>query len=219
MSKKIKVFMVSQPYYAKPLDSEKFVVTDDYDQADILFFTGGEDVSPELYNTEKHYSTYNNLNRDMRELNLFNNAVNDNKMIIGVCRGSQFITVASGGKLVQDCDNHAMAGHHNMMTKDNETISVTSTHHQMMHPFNMDKDKYEILAYAFPSRTSYKYLDEKTMADKTLLEPEVVWYPETGALGIQGHPEMPNASQDFINYFNKIILEKYKLWKNTLKND
>lgn len=54
--------------------------------ADIVLFTGGEDVDPSLYGCEKHPSTYSNLNRDLYEKRIFEQ-VADNQLVIGVCRG------------------------------------------------------------------------------------------------------------------------------------
>ncbi len=54
--------------------------------ADIVLFTGGEDVDPSLYGCEKHSSTYSNLSRDLYEKEIFEQ-VADNQLVIGVCRG------------------------------------------------------------------------------------------------------------------------------------
>ena len=45
-----------------------FEVTKDFEIADLVCFTGGEDVDPSLYKSEKHYSTYSNIHRDNYEL-------------------------------------------------------------------------------------------------------------------------------------------------------
>ena len=64
--KLIKVYVVgSSTYYASFLQGIKLV--DDIGDADIVLFTGGEDVTPSFYGREKHRSTYCNIDRDIRE--------------------------------------------------------------------------------------------------------------------------------------------------------
>ena len=54
--------------------------------ADIILFTGGEDVTPKLYGCKKHPTTWNNEFRDIQELTIFEDARED-QLIVGVCRG------------------------------------------------------------------------------------------------------------------------------------
>lgn len=55
-------------------------------QAQIVLFTGGEDVDPSFYGCEKHERTWSNPIRDKEEIEIFNK-VRDNQLVIGVCRG------------------------------------------------------------------------------------------------------------------------------------
>lgn len=55
-------------------------------QAQIVLFTGGEDVDPSFYGCEKHERTWSNPMRDKEEIEIFNK-VRDNQLVIGVCRG------------------------------------------------------------------------------------------------------------------------------------
>lgn len=64
---------------------ENCEIVDHPEKADILFFTGGEDVTPELYGEKVGSYTYSNLKRDVFELNIFDKYINKHK--IGVCRG------------------------------------------------------------------------------------------------------------------------------------
>ena len=83
-----------------------------YDEADLLQYTGGEDVSPSLYGRTKHPRSYINRERDMRERIIFLRALKDGKPQAGICRGGQFLNVMCGGSLWQDVNNHAIAGKH-----------------------------------------------------------------------------------------------------------
>ena len=55
-------------------------------EANIVFFTGGEDVTPSFYGCKKHPTTYCYPNRDAYEKEIFDQ-VSVNQLVIGVCRG------------------------------------------------------------------------------------------------------------------------------------
>jgi len=71
---------------------------------DGLCITGGEDLSPSLYDQEKDPSTtvYADSAFDESDLLLFHAFEKVNKPILGICRGIQLINVACGGDLIQD---------------------------------------------------------------------------------------------------------------------
>ena len=104
----------------------------------------------------------------------------------------------NGGILVQDISNHALFKTHpivNLLT--NKIYEITSTHHQMQYPFNLNDDDYEILYTSYANSSSY-YDGDKIDADKICnMEPEIVLYHKENlpkCLAIQGHPEMiPNS--------------------------
>ncbi len=70
---------------------------------DGLLFPGGVDVDPKHYNERPniHMGRVNPALDDM-ELNLCRKALAMDMPMLGICRGSQLITVAAGGTLVQD---------------------------------------------------------------------------------------------------------------------
>jgi putative glutamine amidotransferase len=101
---------------------------EDVKWSDVVIFTGGEDVTPELRGEENTASS-NNLRRDAVECFTFLLAQQLNKKILGVCRGHQFINTMLQGKLTQDISPQHF-GHH---TLDNDTLlfgKVNSHHHQ-----------------------------------------------------------------------------------------
>jgi putative glutamine amidotransferase len=70
----------------------------------IFFPGGGSDVNPALYgedNTSSYVDTYS-IERDLHEFEIYKEAMNLNKKIVGACRGLQLISVLNGIKLVQD---------------------------------------------------------------------------------------------------------------------
>jgi putative glutamine amidotransferase len=73
------------------------------DGVDGLVLTGGEDVDPAWYNTERSpLLNPPSRERDLFELALFAAARERELPILGICRGIQLINVALGGTLHQD---------------------------------------------------------------------------------------------------------------------
>ena len=70
---------------------------------DGLLVTGGEDVNPMVYNENYHFLQGNScLERDMFDISVIRKCIQNNKPILGICRGIQVINVALGGTLYQD---------------------------------------------------------------------------------------------------------------------
>lgn len=171
----------------------EYCTTEIFKDADLYCFTGGADVSPDLYGAEAHPTTGTNRERDMRESVDFHFIKALGKPMVGICRGSQFLCVMNGGSLYQDVDNHAIWGTHpcNYYADGGgmATHEVTSTHHQMQNPFT-SKNRFEVWGMA--DRCTYR--DSEKVA-RVRLKPtdhpdvEIVYWPETKSLGFQGHPE------------------------------
>lgn len=182
-------------------------VVPDMMEADYWQFTGGEDVSPILYG-QNNVASGNNFRRDVVEVAIFRAGVKEKKNLLGVCRGSQFLTVMSGHSLWQDVDNHAIGGTHKaVMLSDNSEWDVTSTHHQMM---NLNgATPYELLMVA--GRSSYKH-DAYGHYEQDLVDAkrdvESVYFPITKCLAFQPHPEFTEKGHSCQNaYFN--LIDKY----------
>ena len=73
------------------------------DGCDGFLFTGGQDVSPELYG-EKPCVTCGEIcaKRDTFEQRLFTQVLEQDKPMLGICRGIQFFNACLGGTLYQD---------------------------------------------------------------------------------------------------------------------
>ncbi len=82
-----------------------------------VLLTGGHDVCPERY----HEQPLSNLvsvcaDRDAMELQLLHLALQQDKPILGICRGIQFINAALGGTLYQDLPTqHPSSTEHHMV--------------------------------------------------------------------------------------------------------
>ncbi len=70
---------------------------------DGLMLTGGADVDPGLYGSEKNAACQPpNQTRDRRETEALASALDRGLPVLGICRGFQFINVHLGGALTQD---------------------------------------------------------------------------------------------------------------------
>lgn len=99
----------------------------------------------------------------------------------------------NGGLLVQHCQGHAI-GYSHSITDGSVEYQITSTHHQMQYPYNLDPSDYCVL-FKSTSRMSNVYegdgLCYGTIEENG--EPEIVYYHKKGlpvCLAVQGHPEM-----------------------------
>ena len=87
-----------------------FPFTDDEEEisrlmelCDGFLFTGGQDVSPEIYG-EKPLDGLKDFcsRKDVMERIVLSKAIAQDKPVLGICRGIQFINAALGGTLYQD---------------------------------------------------------------------------------------------------------------------
>lgn len=86
-----------------PLVDEESVLRKFYDLCSGLLLTGGNDVDPTSYNAESSGRVKSTSpRRDKQELKMLKWAIDDDKPVLGICRGMQLINVAMGGDLYQD---------------------------------------------------------------------------------------------------------------------
>lgn len=178
---------------------------EDFDKIDALVIWGGADISPSIYGEPVHPrcgATEELSLGDKIEQAAVNAAIARKIPIIGVCRGAQLVCAMAGGKLVQDVGGHG--GDHKITTKDGRSIVTSSVHHQMMYPFQMDKDAYDLIAWADHPRNTREYAG---VTEVPPVEPEIVYFPKIKALGIQGHPEFMNRNDEFVTYCNQLVRE------------
>ena len=93
------------------LGAEGFVSLSEEDlkKADGLILPGSfQDMNPKLWGAEDlHCSNDVNDELDRIQWNLLEQAVEDKKPVLGICRGMQFINVFFGGTLIQDLPDAA----------------------------------------------------------------------------------------------------------------
>jgi len=179
---------------------------------DLVLFTGGEDVNPAQYNENVGKHTHINEIRDQKEMDTFY-TFRENSFLLGICRGSQLLTVLSGGKLIQHVEGHGRD--HSMVVKGSLKYNITSSHHQMLYPFDLNEKDYELIAYSeyFQSKTYLNGNNEEIELPRNFLEPEIIHYKKTNSLCIQGHPEWNHCekrtSSMCLNLIDK-YLEEFK---------
>jgi len=165
---------------------------------DLVCFTGGTDVSPTYYGQGLHPRSQSpDIARDTLEKDVFLYCEGQGIPMVGVCRGAQFLCVGNNGALVQHISNHAINGRHDIIT-DQGTFNVSSSHHQMM---DLSGTKHTLIGYAnelsefyegaTKDNTAFRFKREVMPKDASgsVIEPEIVFFPETLSLCHQPHPE------------------------------
>jgi gamma-glutamyl-gamma-aminobutyrate hydrolase PuuD len=182
-----------------------------FDDVDAIVIWGGTDISSSYYKEKPHSMNQNRVGqpsqRDINEWKAMKYAYSHDIPIIGVCRGAQFLCVFSGGTLVQHVTGHVGCDH-DVVTSEGEIMETSSCHHQMMFPYNLHN--YELLAWSNEGRsTVYQGEgDVEIEAMKHRAEAEVVYFPQTKGLAIQGHPEWMKADAPFVKWCNRMVVDK-----------
>jgi len=97
-----------------PLGLPEELVNELLDRLDGVLFTGGGDISPEMYGHPDHPSIDGiDPDRDKVELKIIAHAIQKGLPLMGICRGLQIINVALGGDLYADIlEQHSQALKH-----------------------------------------------------------------------------------------------------------
>jgi putative glutamine amidotransferase len=172
----------------------------------LVQFTGGEDVSPELYGDTSpiNYCMSGPGLRDKEETRIFNIATKHNIPMVGICRGIQFLNVMCGGKLIHHLDGH-VSNQHKVGTSCSSAVFdsfvTNSLHHQMcIPPYNG-----HILSWSI-EKQSTRYVGDKD-EDMDWVGPEVegIFIPRHHVLGVQWHPEMMLSNSKGYTYYLMLV--------------
>jgi len=125
-----------------------------YALCDGLLLPGGDDVTPQRYGEtpREGCNVHADAELDGGELELLQRALDDDKPVLGICRGLQVLNVALGGSLWQDLsqvpgaahprsDDYAELPHEMRLEPDSllhdmlrgDSVAVNSLHHQAVH--------------------------------------------------------------------------------------
>jgi len=182
--------------------------------ADVVVMPGGGDWNPALYNevpdgTRSWYEPSDRI--QMAEIS---EAIDRKKVVFGICRGLQGVTIANGGKLVQHIQHPSS---HPVKLINNKYIPTNSCHHQMCNPFMLPEEDYRVLGWT--EGLSNVYLPENSALPKdengNVIEPEIIWYPKTRCVGWQSHPEWMESKSQSVRLANEVISQL--LLRNTIE--
>jgi len=191
--------------------------------ADVLVFTGGQDINPALYGQPKHSLTSFNSDRDNYEVAMF--AMGLDKLKVGICRGAQLLNALSGGSMIQHVQGHKKPHALKLIHEKGAIMEgVPSTHHQMMLP-SPHRETRSILATAYRNgsltltspvekevpgkmlREKWKFFQKYQTDDFNpfSMDAEIIYYNSTNSLCIQSHPEKFQCPLPFRAYCNNLI--------------
>lgn len=179
------------------------------EDADVLVFNGGADIATEIYGEAPVFRgiPQRKSHRDKTEIALYDEFVGS-KFMFGICRGAQLLNCLNGGTLWQHVNNHGR-DHEMIDLTTKEVMMITSTHHQMMRPTHLG----QIIGVSNVNNS--REAEEGHMFRKPASDisegqdVEVVWYPNTRCLCIQGHPEYVPGSR-FADWSFNLMQKKYE---------
>jgi len=175
------------------------------EDASMVVFTGGSDISPRLYGQKLHRTTTPWEERDKLEVDAFHVARSLGIPMFGICRGAQLLCALNGGKLWQNVSHHGV----NHMIYDaglDKMFPTSSCHHQMCRP---DLDKTDVLGWAYHQTDIFE--DDSTTIEEQGefgTEPELMYHKNLNALAVQGHPEWMPADSPMVRWIQSFIKEK-----------
>ena len=205
-----KVLIIEPSFaYVNLFTSHGWELTRNINDADLVQFTGGDDVSPYLYGEDVHPETCSNRARDIRELGMWKEAFDRGIPMAGICRGGQFLHVMNGGDLWQHVEGHAMYGTHEAHSLDGSiSLAVTSTHHQAMR--ETDNGGEILLVGEVHGSCEHMF-----NGDIEYLCPEYsiesIYYKNSKCLCFQPHPELDSAPESCTNYYMNKLWELFGL--------
>ena len=188
----IRGFMIREGYLP--------VGEDEVEKCDFYLFTGGSDISPELYNEKDTDCYIVRPERDLIEAFYMLRAKIEKKPCIGICRGFQLLNIISGVKLIQDVTGHSGTKHAvtlSSRTADylpSQVKTVNSTHHQAVPYSAAEQLKYDEFLWATAQSKS---------GATSILEGGLC--KEYNFAGVQYHPEYTDCPMPAESYFHGLI--------------
>lgn len=121
-----------------PLTDDEEELSQAYELCDGILFTGGHDVSPAVYGEErKDCCGLPCPSRDRMEGLILEKCLQDDKPLLGICRGIQFINAYLGGSLYQDLPSEFLSPV--------ESFRELPVEHHMTPPYDRAAHKVEVL--------------------------------------------------------------------------
>ncbi len=175
-----------------PLTGDVSELSDAYSLCDGIMFTGGHDVSPEVYGAKKSSSCAATCPaRDAMEGYLLDRCLADDKPLLGICRGIQFMNAHLGGTLYQDLPTEydSTVEHHMEPPYDRAVHSVEVAENTILA---------DIIGAGIHEVNSYHHQAVKDLSAKVVqmavssdgLVEAIAVKDHRFAIGVQWHPEL-----------------------------
>ena len=189
-----------------PITMEPERIKELFDSVDGILLCGGPDIHPNIYGEQiKYYCGHVNHERDVFELELARLAIENDKPLMGICRGSQVLNVACGGTLYQDIN---LQGATDFKHADN-----SESHSPVAHPVDLlpgkllqqvlGIDELEITSWHHQAvKKPGKGIEVCAMCPDGIIEG--VYMPEKKCIfGLEWHPELlpDNPGYKLFDYF------------------
>lgn len=212
-----KVFIVGKDednkQYATMFESKGWEVVSQLRDANLVQFTGGDDIYPGLYKEPPHPQTQFNRQRDIIEVATFLACKKARIPMTGICRGAQLLNVLCGGKLWQHVNNHQKYSGHLVYDEiQNFSFKGVSLHHQMMRPapdaFLVGVSRESTVKQGM---TPSGYVTEMRNMSPFRDDTEVCVYWDPLCLCFQPHPEKAvvdtEAKEIYFYYLNEYLID------------
>lgn len=200
--------------YQDMFEKEGYEVVANLIEADLVCFTGGGDVAPDLYGQTEHPQTSIEPGRDKLDMDIYEQAFDMGVPCVGICRGGQFLHVMNGGELYQHVDGH-LKNHKTKVVGYGGMIEVSSTHHQQI-KFNNDRKDFIVLMEN-PTISSNKWVKRGgtsvnfRYSSEGNSDIEACYYADTECLCFQPHPEFKGVEECtniFFHFLDNYIFEE-----------
>lgn len=179
-------------------------LTDELSRCDGLCIPGGDDVNPNLYHEENIHSYPIDSSIEQLDLDSINIMVQQNKPILGICRGLQILNVAFGGTLYQDIPtqfnqtiNHSYSPIHQQPLKGHCVNIINHTQLSKILPNQIEVNTYHHQGIKELS----KYFTISAKSEDGLIEA----IESKNIIAVQWHPERMTSIPVFQSLFNYFV--------------
>ncbi|MDI2587479.1 gamma-glutamyl-gamma-aminobutyrate hydrolase family protein [Psychrobacillus sp. NEAU-3TGS] len=204
-----------------PITEDIETLTPLLQKIDGILFSGGSDIDPNYYGEYPKFGLgFIEPKRDAHEIKLAQKVLFEmNVPVLGICRGMQLLTVATGGTLYQDLQSQKPAGINHSVPK--------ALRHHAFHPVEIEKDSilYQIYETTELGVNSFHHQAVKDIGQgfkATMLAPDGIvegmelQNGDRFVVAVQWHPEMMEAQVSTIRPLFNAFVEKCKLASHNL---
>ena len=176
-----------------------------------LVLTGGGDVDPVFYRSERHPATQDaEPGRDEFELDLARRALDANLPLLAICRGAQVLNVAAGGSLVQDIPSeitsdlaHALATPKDQLAHDVRVAAGSKLEQALGAAATVGACRVNSRHHQSVARIGRGLVATATAPDGVV---EAIEAPDADfCLGVQWHPENFWRTGEFRSLFDRFV--------------